>query len=134
MASRAQRSHSAEAGERKVLEQRGTETPATGSIMETRFLQFLRPYMLPPPDRQVRIHDDDGFAARVDFYFHTGASLWRSKSRRHHSSRADWERDLRRRNALTAHNLRVLHVTHRRMTHDPECLASELRKLLCGPA
>jgi very-short-patch-repair endonuclease len=117
---------------KQVLHRRGWDSPPTGSALETRFLQFVRRYKLPRPDRQVCIHDDDGFIGRVDFYYSDARVVVEVESRRHHSSRADWERDLRRRNALTTEGYRVLHVTHERMMRDPDCLASELRKLL-GP-
>jgi very-short-patch-repair endonuclease len=117
---------------KEVLSRRGWDSHPTESALETRFLQFIRRHNLPRPHRQVRIYDDDGFVARVDFFYSTTRVVVEVESRRHHSSRADWERDLRRRNALTTEGYRVLHVTHERMTRDPDCLASELRKLL-GP-
>lgn len=52
---------------REVLRRRPTSAPPTESYLETRFVQLLRRADLPAFDRQISIHDDDGFIGRVDF-------------------------------------------------------------------
>jgi hypothetical protein len=65
---------------RKVLQRRGWGAPPTESALETRFLQFVRRYSLPPPDRQVPIHDDGGFVARSPSTTRTRVLWWRWKA------------------------------------------------------
>jgi very-short-patch-repair endonuclease len=113
---------------RSILDQRGP-VPPTESALETRFLQFLRRYNVPMPTRQHRV-TDLGFVARVDFFYDGHGVVIEVDSRAHHLRRAQWEADLRRRNALTASGLQVLHVTHERMRIDPSGLAEEIAKAL----
>jgi very-short-patch-repair endonuclease len=112
---------------RVVLRRRG-DRPPTDSHLETRFLQFLRRHGFPEPDRQERIYGDDGLIARVDFIYVERNLIVEVDSRTHHTRQLDWERDLRRRNALTSRGRRVLHVTESRLRSDPEGLAGELRR------
>jgi len=112
---------------RIVLRQRG-HRPPTDSHLETRFLQFLRRHGFPEPDRQERIYGDDGLIARVDFFYEEFNLIIEVDSRAHHTRQLDWERDLRRRNALTSHGRRVLHVTDHRLRRDPIGIAAELRR------
>jgi very-short-patch-repair endonuclease len=109
---------------RRLLTERGA-VPPTESALETRFLQFLRCRGLPTPTRQHKVLER-GVVARVDFFFDHHGVVIEVDSRAHHLRRAQWEADLRRRNALTAGGLRVLHVTHDRMKQDPARLASEI--------
>jgi very-short-patch-repair endonuclease len=73
---------------------------------------------------------DGGVVARVDFFFDRHGVVIEVDSRAHHLQRAQWESDLRRRNALTAAGLRVLHATHDRMKRDPLGLAGEIAQAL----
>lgn len=54
---------------RTVLQQRGTNTPPTGSILETMMVQLIRDHThLPQPERQVEVRSTHGtFIAFVDF-------------------------------------------------------------------
>jgi very-short-patch-repair endonuclease len=88
----------------------------------------LRRHGFPEPDRQERILGDDGLIARVDFIYVERNLIVEVDSRTHHTRQLDWERDLRRRNALTIRGRRVLHVTEYRLRSDPEGLAGELRR------
>jgi very-short-patch-repair endonuclease len=115
---------------RNVLRRRGIDVAPTESVLETRFLQFLRRYNLPVPDRQVRISHADGVLARVDFFYSAAGVVVEVESLRHHFGRADWESDLRRRNLLTMASYRVVHVTHERITRDHDRLACELRAVI----
>lgn len=113
---------------RRLLTERGA-VPPTESALETRFLQFLRRHRLPTPTRQHKVFEG-GLVARVDFFFDRHGVVIEVDSRAHHLRRAQWEADLRRRNALTAGGLRVLHVTHDRMKRDPAGLAGEIAQAL----
>jgi very-short-patch-repair endonuclease len=104
----------------------------TESALETRFVQFLRRFGLPMPDRQVAIRDESGFVGRVDFIYAGLRVVVEVDSRAHHQRRSAWEDDLRRRNRLTSEGYLVLHVTYERLTNDPNGIAAELRKDLAG--
>lgn len=101
----------------------------TESALETRCAQFIRRFRLPPPTRQMRIRDESGFIARVDFIWEQHGVVVEVDSRSHHLRRIQWEADLRRRNLLTAKGLHVLHVTHERLLHD-HGVAAEIQRAL----
>jgi very-short-patch-repair endonuclease len=113
---------------RAILARRGAENRPTESELETRLLQFLRRHRLPRPERQRTIFDQSGVVARVDFIYPAQRLIIEVDSRRYHSSPADWERDLRRRNRITSAGHLVLHATHHRMRADPRNLAAEIRR------
>ena len=115
---------------RLVLEGRDPLTPPTESALETKFLQLLRRKRLPLPVRQRVVRDEAGFVARVDFIYPDEDLVIEVDSRRHHLNPKDWERDLQRRNRLTASGKRVLHVTYARMKNDPSGLAREIANAL----
>jgi very-short-patch-repair endonuclease len=115
---------------RTVLARRSDNSRPTESDLETRFLQLLRRHRLPLPARQQTIYDHSGIVARVDFIYPDHRLIVEVDSRRHHSSPADWERDLRRRNRVTSERYLVLHATHRRMRSDSKGLAAEIRKVM----
>jgi very-short-patch-repair endonuclease len=115
---------------RLVLERRDPLASPTESALETRFLQLLRRHRLPLPARQRVVRDEAGFVARVDFIYLDADLVVEVDSRRHHLNPKDWERDLRRRNRLTASGKRVLHVTYARMKNDPSGLAREIGNAL----
>jgi very-short-patch-repair endonuclease len=87
----------------------GTRTPE--SRLETRFLRLLRRAKLPLPVPQHEIRDHSSLIARVDFAFPDVGLAIEVDSHRWHSSRARWEHDLARRNALTSLGWRIIHVT-----------------------
>ena len=76
------------------------------------------------------IRNEDGFVARVDFEYVGRDIIIEVDSRKHHLRLKEWEQDLRRRNRLTAQGKRVLHVTYRRMTADPNGINDEIRSAL----
>jgi very-short-patch-repair endonuclease len=111
---------------RLVLERRDPLAPPTESALETKFLQLLRRHRLPIPQRQRVVRDESGFVARVDFICPKAHLVIEVDSRRHHLSPHDWERDLQRRNRLTAAGKKVMHVTYARIKNDPDRLAAEI--------
>jgi hypothetical protein len=59
----------------------------TESALETRFVQFLRLFGLPMPDRQVAIHDEAGLVGRVDFMYGSRGVVVEVDGRTHHLRR-----------------------------------------------
>jgi very-short-patch-repair endonuclease len=102
----------------------------TESALETRFAQLVREFKIPSPARQVRVCDESGALARVDFIWEDAGVVVEVDGRSHHVRRDRWEADLRRRNGLTAQGLRVLHVTNERMILDAAGAAMEIRMAL----
>jgi very-short-patch-repair endonuclease len=98
--------------------------------LETKFLQLLRRHRISLPVRQRVVRDESGFVARVDFIYPEADLVIEVDSRRHHLGPQDWERDLRRRNRLTAAGKRVMHVTYARIKNDPEGLTAEIASAL----
>jgi very-short-patch-repair endonuclease len=111
---------------RLVLERRDPLSSPTESALETKFLQLLRRHRLPLPVRQRVVRDESGFVARVDFIYPESDLVIEVDSRRHHLNPRDWERDLLRRNRLTAAGKRVMHVTYARIKNDPIRLVEEI--------
>jgi very-short-patch-repair endonuclease len=63
----------------------------------------------------------------VDFIYPAQRLIVEVDRRRHHSSGADWERDLQRRNRITSGGYFVLHATYHGMRADSNNLAGEIR-------
>jgi very-short-patch-repair endonuclease len=84
----------------------------TDSALETRCAQLLRKHGLPNPTRQVRIRDENGFLARVDFLYEQSGVVIEVDGRSHHVRRDQWATDLQRQNALTSKGLKVFRLTH----------------------
>ncbi|HEX9314724.1 MAG TPA: DUF559 domain-containing protein, partial [Actinomycetota bacterium] len=75
------------------------------------------------------VTDDDGnFVARVDFKLVDVPVVVESDGRANHSSKADWQYDLDRRNLLTALGLSVVHVTRDKVRNRPEEFLAEVRE------
>ena len=83
----------------------------TESPLETRFLRLLRRAKLPLPVCQYEISDRGRLVARVDFSYPDVRLAIEIDGYRWHSGRSQWERDLGRRNQLTALGWSVIHVT-----------------------
>ena len=97
---------------RRLLDSR---LPGTESEFEVRLLQALRRSSLPSPLPQYEIFDGRRFIARVDFAYPWAKVAIEADSYQFHSGREAWERDLKRRNALTAVGWLVIHVTYRQL-------------------
>ena len=105
-------------------------TPPTGSALEVRFLQLNRRFDLPVPERQIVVRDQDGSVSRVDFIYPGTNLVVEVDGRSVHARRKQLEKDLRRRNRLTARGYRVLHITHERMREDARGVAEEIATVL----
>ena len=82
---------------------------------------------------EMDIHDGEGkFVARPDFVFPTERVIVEADGRRDHSGRADFNRDLRRRNRLTRLRWLVVHVTWDDLKHRRDEVLEEIRGALAG--
>jgi very-short-patch-repair endonuclease len=116
---------------RTIMRKRGN-VPGTGSALETRVARLLRTGRLPVPVRQFVISAAGRFVARVDFAYPALLIAIEVDSRRHHLDPRDWERDLARRNTLSAMGWLVLHFTSERISRDPGGVLREVRAALEG--
>lgn len=115
---------------RRLLEARGASAPVTGSVLETRFSRLVRRAGLPALDRQHDIRDHGRLVAVVDFAYPAQRIAIEIDGYRWHSGRARWERDLIRRNAITALGWRVLHITSTDIKRYPERVVSTIEAAL----
>lgn len=115
---------------RRLLEARALAEPIPDSVFETRLLRLLSDAGLPPPVRQDQIRDRGRLIAIVDFAYPDIRLAIEADGYRWHSSRARWEHDLARRNALTSCGWRVLHVTWRELEHRPDQVVARIEREL----
>jgi very-short-patch-repair endonuclease len=113
-----------------IIERHSRAAAPTGSALEVRFLQLNRRFLLPEPERQRIVLNRDGSTARVDFIYPGTVVIVEVDGRSIHDRKRQWEKDLRRRNRLTAKGFRVLHVTYERMRSDPNGIAEEINAAL----
>jgi len=81
------------------------------SVLERRLLRLIARAGLPPPDIQHEIFDGGRLLARVDLAYPSVGLAIEADGYRYHAGRGRWQRDLTRRNALTAIGWHVVHVT-----------------------
>ncbi len=110
---------------RELLADRGDGFVATESELERMFVAFVVRYGLPEPRRQVTF-----IAGRVDFLFDPGMVIAELDGRRNHTALLDREADMARDARLTAMGLKVIRISHRRLTRDPEGVYVDLRDAL----
>ena len=109
---------------RALLLERGPGYVAPASELEARFLQLLRGFGLPGPDRQVSLGDAEGLIGRVDFRFRAAGLVVETDGRRYHSALLDRELDERRDRRLEAIGHQVLRLTWKDIVEHPaECAA-----------
>ena len=101
--------------------------PPTESVMETRFVRFVRHSRLPIPGRQHGLYSEDRFIARFDFAYVGQRVAIEVDGYRHHSGRRDWAHDRARSSAVAALGWRVIHVTREDLTERPQEKAEEIR-------
>jgi len=102
---------------------------ATESELEAKFLDRVREWDLPMPEKQ-RPEYADGVLRRLDFSWPSRKIVAEVDGYRFHSDPAAFERDRRRNNSLVAKGWRVLHVTDDALEHDQERLYSQLSSML----
>jgi very-short-patch-repair endonuclease len=110
---------------RELLSERGIGYVATESELERMFVKFCAAYGLPEPRRQVTF-----IAGRVDFLFDPGLVIAELDGRRNHTALLNREADMERDARLTAMGLKVIRISHRRLTRDPDGVYVDLRDAL----
>ena len=98
---------------RRLLASRARIRTVPQSVLETRVLRAFSRAGLPAPELQYPIRDGSRLIAVVDFAFPDAKLAIEADGYRWHSGRAKWEKDLGRRNALTALGWQVINVTSR---------------------
>ena len=101
--------------------------PHTRSDLERRFLRLCRDAGLPRPAVNVPVA-----GVEVDFLWPEARLVVELDGFEFHRERAAFERDRRRDAILQRAGYRVLRITHRRLTEEPEAVISDLRALLCS--
>lgn len=99
------------------------------SPLERRVAQVLADPSLPPFCREHPVYVDGG-VYYLDFawpHFRVGVE---ADSRRWHSDAGSFEHDRVRHNSLTAAGWRVVRVTERQVTTDPQAIRDRVRRLL----
>lgn len=96
---------------RKILDQRPADAAPTESPLEGRVLRLIVGAGLPRPETQFEVWDRGALVARVDLAYPDALLAIEVDGYAWHSGRSDWQRDLRRRNRLTAMGWKVLHFT-----------------------
>jgi very-short-patch-repair endonuclease len=109
----------------QVLADHKPGTTLTRSQLEERFLALCRREGLQTPEVNKRV---DGY--EVDFLWRRQRLVVETDGRAAHGTGAAFERDRVRDAALTAAGWRVVRVTHRRLTHEPEGVVTLIRSLL----
>src|SRR5205823_14940980 len=110
---------------RELLEDRGEGYLATESELEWMFAKFCVAYGLPMPRRQVTF-----IAGRVDFLFDPGMVIAELDGRRNYTAPLNREADMERDARLTAMGLKVIRISCRRLTRDPDGVYVDLRDAL----
>jgi very-short-patch-repair endonuclease len=96
---------------RSLVDARGHATPVPQSVFETRLLRALKSAGLPEPVIQHEVRDRGRLVGVVDLAFPAARVAIEAEGYRWHAGRLRFERDLARRNSLTALGWRVIHVT-----------------------
>lgn len=109
---------------RRVLDRRPARAPATGSDLETRFLQCIRPHV-PEPVRQYPVRLASGGVVKLDDAWPDVRVFAELDGWDSHSRREQFERDRSRQNAVVALGWRPLRFTDRRIRRDPSGVAAE---------
>jgi hypothetical protein len=117
---------------RALLEARTGGEAVPESVIETRLLRVLREAGLPAPVCQYEIRDRGRVLARVDAAYPEIRLAIEVDGYRWHSGRARWERDLARRNALTARGWRIIHVTWSDLENRPDRIARTIADAVAG--
>ncbi len=101
----------------------------TRSKAERRLLRLIRASGLPEPETNVNVGPHE-----VDVLWRAQRLVVEFDSWTFHSSRSAFERDRRKDAELLASGYRVLRVTWRRLTHEPESVIALLERALGGLA
>ncbi|KZX21934.1 endonuclease domain-containing protein [Rathayibacter tanaceti] len=106
----------------------GAESP-----METLLRLLLLRAGLPEPEVNVELYDDEGrFVARVDLLYRARRVVVEYDGDQHRSDRAQYERDIRRIEAIEALGYRVVRVRSAGVLLHPEETVARVRRALFG--
>jgi Transcriptional regulator, AbiEi antitoxin/Protein of unknown function (DUF559) len=97
------------------------------SPLEDRVIALCRKYELPMPATNVDVLGDE-----VDAFWPRERLIVEADSIAFHSHRAAFERDPARDAKRQVEGYRVIRLTHRRLTREPDVVAGEIRRLLRG--
>jgi very-short-patch-repair endonuclease len=114
---------------RALLHERDADGHPSESRFETRLNRLLLRSGLPAA-RQFTIWDGGVFVARVDFCFPEARLVVEADSYRWHGNRRAWQRDIERRNQMTALGWQIIQVTWADLTRNPDRIVGRLRDLL----
>ena len=115
---------------RALLEARQSAVDVPASVLETRLLRLIRRARLPRPEIQYEVRDRGRLVAVPDFAYPERRLAIEADGYRWHSSRARWQRDLDRRNALTVLGWSIVHVTWEQLTRRPDDVVDRIRSAL----
>ena len=118
---------------RSLLDARLPSDPVPESPFETKLLRLIRRAGLPGPVLQHEILDRGRFVARVDFAYPDVKLAIEADGHQWHSSRARFDRDRARLNALTAMGWRVIHVTSTQMRDELDGVVAQIAAALAVP-
>jgi very-short-patch-repair endonuclease len=118
---------------KQLLQERAPASGVSASELETRLIKTLRAANLPLPHCEYPIKDRGELLARVDLAYPEAGLAIEADGYRFHSGRVAWQRDRRRRNALTSRGWRVLHVTWDDLRARSDEVIEEIRKALETP-
>lgn len=99
----------------------------TESWLERAFLRLLDQEGIARPVIQRRVAPAGAFVARVDFWFAEADLLVEVLGYRHHRTRAQLDRDLRRANDVILAGRRILQFSHDHVVRSPAAVIAQLR-------
>ena len=111
----------------EMIEVRAGNGRVPESVFETRLSRVLRAAGLPAPVLQHGVGK-----YRLDFAYPALHVAIEADGFSWHSSRARWDRDIERRNALAVLGWTVIHVTWPQLQHKPEKVVEAVRATLAG--
>ena len=113
---------------RHLLEQRSTDYQPSASELQAAVRKLLAQAGWRFVEEFVVTDGEGNFVARVDFKLEGSPVVVEVDGRANHSSKLDWQKDLDRRNLLTAEGLAVVHATYEKVMHHPEDFLAEVAR------
>jgi very-short-patch-repair endonuclease len=110
---------------RSLLRESALPLTETRSKLEARFLAFCRTHGIPIPALNVPLGDFE-----VDCLWREQRVVGELDSWGHHGDRSAFERDRARDASIQRMGHRIIRITHRRVTRDPDGLDRDLREFL----
>jgi very-short-patch-repair endonuclease len=114
----------------RLIDERDPSLPIPESRLEASVIELLQATRLPTPVRQHEVTEGGRVIARVDLAYPERLLAVECDGYRYHSGKAAWQKDLRRRNHLTALGWRVLHITWDDVERGPAEVAERIAAAL----